>query len=333
MCYSTPMNITVASLNPSIDWQWTTPSFVYGGLNRAQSGQRYASGKGINVCAALKNLGHSPLCLGFNFRENGDFITQALDEWDVAHDFVTVDGAVRVNIKLYDDVSGAMTELNQPGAFVPEKDMQKFYKKFEAAARKNTNVETATGRAAGSNNILILSGSMPAGVPADTYKQLCTAWPGPVILDADGEALRLAITGEKPPFCIKPNLFELTSCFRVELSTKESIASFCRELIRAYGIGMICVSMGADGAMLITDTSAYYTPAPKVTVRGVQGAGDAMVAGLAYGLAQGLPAPELLCTATAAAAATVMRDGTLMCTHEGFAECLKKADEPVCIPL
>jgi len=114
------MNIIVVSLNPSIDWQLTTPSFVYGGLNRVQVGGRYASGKGINVCAALKNLGLDPICVGFNYKENGEIIKNTLDQWGVKHDFVTVDGLVRTNIKLYDAASGAMTEINQSGDFVPE---------------------------------------------------------------------------------------------------------------------------------------------------------------------------------------------------------------------
>ena len=317
------MGITVVSLNPCIDWQWTTPAFVYGGLNRAKSGERYAAGKGINVCSALKNLDHDPLCVGFNFREDGALITGALDKWGVRHDFVTVTGAVRVNIKLYDDATGTMTELNQSGALVPEDAVREFHKKVEALG------EFAELFAQPHNNILVLSGSMSAGVPVDTYKRLCETWPGTVILDADGEALRLALHGEKPPYCIKPNLFELSSCFGVELSTKESIAAFCKGIIEKYGVTIICVSMGADGAMLITAAEALYVPAPEVTVRGVQGAGDAMVAGLAYGLAQGLPAAELLRVATAAAAASVVREGTLMCTGEGFRRYLAEVKTPV----
>ncbi|MCL2405260.1 MAG: hexose kinase [Defluviitaleaceae bacterium] len=312
-----PISITVMSLNPSIDWQWTTPSFVYGGLNRAKSGEHYASGKGINVCAALKNIGLDPLCMGFNFRDNGDFITNALDKWGVRHDFVMVDGEVRVNIKLYDSLTGEMTELNQPGAHVPECAVHALHNKVAAVTFALDNIH-------GSNQMLVLSGSMPAGVPTDTYKQLCATWPGMVILDADGDALQIALTGKKPPYCIKPNLYELKNLAAnhmlpdAQLLSKEDIAVFCQHIIHKYGVNMICVSMGAGGAMLVTEAKNYYVPAQEVTVRGVQGAGDAMVAGLVYGLTHGLTAQELLQTATAAATATVARDGTQMCTHEGF---------------
>ena len=320
------MDITVVNLNPCIDWQWTTPAFVYGGLNRAQGGLRYASGKGINVCVALKNLGLNPLCTGFNYTENGAFITSALDAHGVRHDFITVDGAVRVNIKLYDTAEGTMTELNQPGALVPEEAVIAFINKIKAAASglaDDKNRQTLIN-----SGLLVLSGSMPAGVPLDIYKQLCTAWPGPVILDAEGEALKTALSSDKPPYCIKPNHYELESSFGVKLTTKEDIAVFCRELIKSYGITMICVSMGAEGAVLITEPAAYYVPALELTVRGVQGAGDSMVAGLAYGLTQNMPAPELLRMASAAAAASVIREGTLMCTGEDFARFLSAMPAP-----
>jgi len=289
-------------------------------MNRAHGGERYAAGKGINVCIALKNIGLDPLCTGFNFKENGAIITNALDTYDVRHDFVTVDGAVRVNIKLYDTATGTMTELNQPGAHVPKKTLAEFCEK----------IKTAPNRFAKSphQQILVLSGSMPAGVPAETYERLCRVWPGLVILDADGEALRMALAGDKPPYCIKPNLFELESSFGVKLPCKEDIASFCRDLIRTYGVAMICVSMGADGAVLVTGSAAYYVSAQQLTVRGVQGAGDAMVAGLTYGLVQSMHESELLRMASAAAAASVVQEGTLMCTREGFEKFLGAMASP-----
>jgi len=325
------MSITVVSLNPSIDVQLSVAGFVYGGLNRVREVGRYASGKGINVCAALANLGQPPVCIGFNYCDNGYLITDALDEWGVGHDFVDVAGVVRTNIKLYDSMGGAMTELNQPGAYVPEEALLQLINKINAS----------------SGSTLILSGSMPAGVPADFYRQLCqTTWPGCVILDAEGEALKLALSGDKPPFCIKPNLYELETCFGVRLSAKEDIAAFCQDLIKTYGIRMICVSMGADGAMLVTDSSAYYVPALDLAVKGVQGAGDAMVAGLAYGLSQGMCVPggiqdvaavspmaeaKLLQMASAAAAASVIREGTLMCIKTDFEKYLAMMPEPCTI--
>ncbi|MCL2362161.1 MAG: 1-phosphofructokinase family hexose kinase [Defluviitaleaceae bacterium] len=309
------MSITVVSLNPCIDWQLTTPAFVYGGMNRVQQVGRYVAGKGINVCLALSNLGHSTLCTGFNYRENGDFITDELDKCGIHHDFVTVEGAVRTNIKLYDASTGEMTEINQSGGQVSREELNAFHKKMSGIK----------------GSLLVLSGSMPPGVPADIYRRLCEAWSGPVILDAEGEALRLALTGDKPPFCIKPNLYELEHSFGVKFSSNDEIVAFCKGLIAAHGVGMICVSMGAEGALLVTANSVYFLPALKLTVGGVQGAGDSLVAGLAMGLSLGAPEGEMLRMAMAAAAASVVREGTLMCTKSGFDMYYEKMPQPLSI--
>jgi len=265
----------------------------------------------------LKNLGGHPLCLGFNYNDNGRYITQALDEWGVSHDFVMVTGAVRTNIKLYDSSTGKMTELNQPGHGVPAKALAKLHAKIMTAWEENS--------------VLVLSGSMPGGVPADFYKALCEDWPGNVILDTEGEALELAMKGARPPFCIKPNLYELESAFGVTFSSKEEIAVFCTRLIKAYKVKMICVSMGSDGAVLVTESAAYSLDGLELKVQGLQGAGDAMVAGLAYGLFTSTTEPELLRIASAAAAATVVREGTLMCTKIDYEWYLDKLPKPIVI--
>jgi len=300
-------NIITVNLNPCIDWQYSVPGFTFGGMNRVLHTRQDASGKGMNVCMALKNLGLDPLCTGFNFTENGVKLTERLDALEIRHNFIEVAGAVRVNIKLYEESSGVMTELNQPGAFVDEH-----------AQEKLADYISRTG-----GQFLILSGSRPAGVSAIFYAHLCKSWPGKVFLDTEGEAFRLAVN-TAPPFAVKPNLFELESTFGVELKSPREIADFCRRKLVDKGICVVCCSMGADGAVLVTDKLAYFCPVLDIEAKSVQGAGDAMVAGMVYATYMGTPTSELLPTAMAAAAASVIQDGTEMCTREGFDEMLKK---------
>jgi 1-phosphofructokinase len=300
--------ITVVNLNPCIDWSWHIGGFTYGGMNRVKSTRQDVAGKGINVCAALKNLGLSPLCMGFNFRDNGTAITHMLDESGIPHDFVTVDGAVRVNIKLYDE-SGTMTEINQAGAYVPPPAQEELIQKI--TRRSNTA------------GILVLSGSRPSGVSADFYARLCAAWEGRIILDTEGEALLSALLlKERAPCLIKPNLYELESTFKVKLPTHTQITDFCRQEIIKRGVKIACVSLGAEGAVLITENEAHFSPALPLEIKAVQGAGDAMVAGLVYGFINALDNSDyyadLLRFAMAAAAATVVREGTQMCDRNGF---------------
>lgn len=301
-------NITVLSLNPCIDWQYTVPKFDYGGLNRVRLTRTDTAGKGINVCIALKNLGLDPLCMGFNFAESGDQLREKLDSAGVRHDFVECQGAIRVNIKLYEESSGIMTELNQPGTLVSMQEMEELEGKISRLDNPG---------------ILVLSGSRPEGIPPEFYSKLCSSWPGLTYLDAEGEALKIALKDPfKAPYAIKPNLYELESTFGVRLPTPRDIAGFCRKKffnqLEVQCLWSACVSMGAEGAVLITPTCSYYCPALDVPAKGIHGAGDAMVAGLIYAQITAQPEENLLPYAVAAAAASVMQEGTQMCTKEDF---------------
>jgi 1-phosphofructokinase len=309
----------VVNLNPSLDWTWHIGNFTHGGLNRVQSARADAGSKGINVCTTAKNLNLNPLCIGFIFRENGGIIAEKLENAGIAHDFITVDGAVRVNIKLY-DTSGAMTELNQPGAYVPENAQAELMGKLTGATLPK---------------YLILTGSRPGNVPADYYARLCAAWRGLVLLDAEGEALRLAIgyDANEPlpqvPYLIKPNLFELQHTFGVTLTTREEIITFCRSQIIAKGVKIVCVSLGAKGALMISQEEAFFAPALALQVKAVQGAGDAMVAGILHALVHDKTKSlsALLQNAVAAASATIELEGTQMCDRPGFDKMLAKIAE------
>jgi hypothetical protein len=91
--------ITTVTLNPCIDKSVTIEGFTYGGMNRIIDSRIDPSGKGINVAIAYSQLGGQALCTGINYRVNGDLVEQRLDKAGIGHDFVTVNGEVRINHK------------------------------------------------------------------------------------------------------------------------------------------------------------------------------------------------------------------------------------------
>jgi len=283
------MSITVVNLNPCVDIVYRVPSLLHGGTNRVTVTHEEAAGKGINVAAQLKKLNQSPTCLGFNFMQDGEKLVQKLDNLKIAHNFENVAGKLRTNIKLYED-SGTMTELNQQGSYVSEQHVQNLLKKI---AEINDP-----------NGILVLCGSLPPGVPSDIYAKLIALWQGRVFVDTSGEPLQLAL--QSNPFAIKPNIDELSAAFDVTLSTPQAVATFCRS--KLSHIPMVCVSMGADGAVLVTPDAAYFCPAVKVEAKSLQGAGDAMVAGIIYGVLTNKTPQDILRYGVAAATAVVADD-------------------------
>jgi len=295
--------ITTVSMNPSIDLTLFIPNITLGGSHRAKYAQRDFAGKAVNTAYALRNLGQPCKLLGFDFIENGSLLKESLKNADVPYDFVAVEGAMRTNIKLFEEDHQRMTEINQEGPLVSEKLTAVL---FDKVLREESDV-------------LILSGSLPQGVDKGIYGEIIKKTKSKVILDADGPAMQAGI--EAGPYIIKPNIKEMERLVGESLPTQSAQISAGRALLCKHkGLKAICLSLGEEGALMIGKEEVLFAPALDIPVRGVQGAGDAMVAGLAAELlvSPAVSLHALLKSAMAAAAASLVREGTLMCTKEGF---------------
>lgn len=296
--------ITTITMNPCIDRTVMIDAFEYGGLNRIKDSRKDIGGKGINVAAAYANLGGEALCTGINYLDGGDFIHKKLDEMHIRHDFVMVPGELRVNLKVFDESKAVITELNEKGWPAPSESV---------AALKDKVKEHCKNSSA-----MVFSGSVPNGVDSDIYRELmqeCDASQCRLILDAEGQ---LFLEGLKArPYLVKPNRHELESAFGIELNTYRDIVRGAEKLLDD-GVQIVCVSLGSDGAMIVDSNDAFYAPALPVKVKGTVGAGDSMVAALCLALEQGRSLDEMLRMAVAAAAASIMTEGTQLCTRRDF---------------
>ncbi len=309
--------VVTVTLNPCIDRTIWISGFEYGGTNRILRTRQDVCGKGVNVGAALRNLGVETLCLGFNYLENGALLERSMDAQGVAHDFVEVPGSLRMNIKVFDEARRVMTEFNERGEAVDA----------AAVKRLTGKTEEYMDRA----ELLVLSGSAPQGVPEDIYGRLIRLAHQKgvrTVLDASGALFREGL--KEKPFLIKPNRDEFEEAFGTELAAGKSMEEIAQGIV-AQGIAYVCVSMGAEGAMLTCAEGVFRADAPDVEVQGVQGAGDSLVAGMCAALtgkalaSAGQAAEEdVLRFAVAAAGASLMRPGTQMCLREDFCKLLKE---------
>ena len=165
---------------------------------------------------------------------------------------------------------------------------------------------------------VILTGSVPPGVPADFYYKLILEIKkrGKIaFLDADKD---LMIEGIKAiPDYIKPNRSELQRLVGRELKSIDEIIEAADDLLEK-GIKKICVSMGSDGALLCDKTGVVYAKPTKIDVKGVQGAGDSLVTGLCMAMEKNLGLEDTLRYAVAVANGSLVLEGTKMCTPENF---------------
>ncbi len=291
--------VITLTLNPALDRTAAVPAVRPGTLHRLQALRTDIGGKGINVSRAVAALGGRTLACGFAAGQAGRFLCAALDRQGIPHDFVTLPGQTRTNLKLVTP-DGALTEFNEPGPAAAPRDIEVLAQRLEALARPGV--------------LFVLAGSAGPGVPADIYASLTARLKGrgaAVLVDADGPLLAAALEGTVPPDIVKPNAGELAGYLGLDAAAlaPDRLPDLAQTLL-ARGVGTVCVSLGAKGAALFTQNGGWYAPAVPIPVQSTVGAGDTMAAALALGRQQGMAPPASLRLAVAAAAAACMLPGT-----------------------
>ena len=295
------MIITV-SMNPAIDKTVEVSRLLPGGLNRILKVEYDAGGKGINVSKTIRELGGESIATGFLGGNAGKTIENVLNERNIQNDFIWVDGETRTNTKVFEE-NGEVKELNEPGPIIGEEQMKKLMNKLEEYADENA--------------LFILAGSIPNGVDKHIYAKiirLVHTKGAKVLLDADGELFRNSLAAG--PDMIKPNRVELEEYAGIDYrASDEEILQMARDLL-AKGMKTVAVSMGKSGAMIVREGFEVRCPALSVKAHSTVGAGDAMVAALAYSWDQNLDDEETVRLCMAASAGAVTTIGTKPPTKE-----------------
>ncbi len=298
------MIITV-TLNPALDKTASIDPLVPGGLNRIQKSELDAGGKGINVSKLLNVLGGTSTATGFVGGSTGDALLRMLDDLALTHDFVRVQGTTRINLKLL-DVANGITEVNDPGVVVTEEEEHALLQKLFAFIPAKSTEERAC--------LFVLAGSMHAGARPDCYKNLTRQLKergARVFVDADGKAFAEALLAS--PDFVKPNKEELLRHFGHDSATPvthDELIALCKRLIDEHGVGLVALSLGAEGAIFVDKEQCVVAPVLSVTVSSTVGAGDSMVGAVAYAFAQNYSFEETVRLAMACSAGAVTTEGT-----------------------
>jgi tagatose 6-phosphate kinase len=278
--------ILVVTLNPAVDVTYYLASVDWAGVNRPADVRSRPGGKGLNVAFTLRALGAAVRVAGLAGGSTGAAIRDAAAAASLTVALTPVGGDTRRTVTVMDAERAQAAVFNEPGPPVTAAELALFAADYAAAL---------AGAA-----VVVLTGSLPPGLAAGSYADLITqaAKAGvPAVLDAGGEVLRLGAAAG--PAIIKPNLAELElaanrslreAADRPDLAAVESAA---RELMAA-GAHAAVVSLGPDGLLALAGSARWLVAPPAVLVRNPTGAGDAVVAGLALGLARGWAWPDRL---------------------------------------
>ena len=259
--------VYTVTFNPSLDYIVSVKDFRPGMTNRTSSELMLAGGKGINVSIVLGNLGIKSTALGFIAGFTGDEIVRRLHNSGINSEFIKInDGISRINIKLK-SIDG--TEINGQGPHIDSSHIEQLMNRL---------------RRLESGDILVLAGSIPAGISDNIYKDIMDMLKDKgvqIVVDATSRLLTNVL--EYKPFFIKPNQHELGDIFNVTLNTQEEVIPYALEL-KKMGAVNVCVSMGGKGAILVADDgNVYKAKAPDGILKNSVGAGDSLVAGFLSG--------------------------------------------------
>ena len=277
--------IYTVTLNPALDKTVQIPSFRLSEVNRISAMRTDPGGKGINVSKVLRELGEPSVAAAILGGAAGRKIESALRALGIEGMYLFTGHETRTNLKIVDPTLHTNTDVNEPGAPADEAVLSKLLTQLTDRLRPG--------------DLVVLSGKAPAGAPDTLYRDwilACRAAGAAVYLDAEGELLRQGVTAG--PALIKPN----------QAAEDETIRA-AQELL-AQGVGCVAVTMGAGGALLCWEDCVLRCESPCVPVGSTVGAGDSVVAALAYARQRQLSREDTARLAMATGAANVMCSGT-----------------------
>lgn len=301
--------IVTVTPNPSIDRTVSLgTTLTRGAVHRVTSATSEPGGKGVNVARALALAGLDTLAVLPT--SDDDPMVAALRAAGVTFRSVPVGGVVRTNLAIT-EADGTTTKLNEPGAPLDADALDALTRAVLAHA------ETASW--------IVLSGSLPPGVPDDWYADVVArlaSAPCRVAVDTSERPLDAlaAAFGTAAPDLIKPNAEELAGLVGASPEDLESAAAqgdpapvilAANQLIER-GAKTILVTLGAAGAVLVDPTGSWMAAPPPITPRSTVGAGDSSLAGYVRAAVGGAEPPRRLQMAVAYGSAAAALPGSAL---------------------
>lgn len=288
--------ILTLTVNPALDLYSRVPSLVAGDKMRCEEATKDPGGGGVNVSRVIKRLGGDSVAIYTRGGYTGDFYHHLLEQEGISQEPVEISGALRQNVAITALDTGELYRFGFPGPELSQTECSDVLNKLNLYKKAE---------------YWVASGSLPPGVPTDFYAQVAAkakAHDTRFILDTSGQAYQGIL--EEGAFLLKPNMKELEDLTGQKAPDDRSRNEMLLQVLADYPVEVIVLSLGAEGAVLATQGKVVHFPAPSVEHISSIGAGDSMVAGIVYSLAEGKDLREAVLYGLACGSATIKSPGT-----------------------
>lgn len=308
--------IVTLTLNPSIDVACQAEVVEPTHKTRCYAPRYDAGGGGINVSRAIAKLGGHSTALFAKGGLTGAWLDKLLEAQGIERFGLPIEGIIRESFTVTENNTGLQYRFNMPGPQLAEGEWQRC---IDAVCQVEPKPD-----------YLVLSGSLPPGVPDDFYGQIAANFRHSqtrVVVDTSGRSLQKAL--EAGVYLCKPNRRELGQVVDEELKSRETLLEAARFQVENHQAEVVAVSLADEGMLWVSKTNYEFIPAPKVKVVSAVGAGDSSVAGMVLGLAQDWSLAKAIRYGIAAGTAAVLTPGTELCRKEDTDRIFAELASPV----
>jgi 6-phosphofructokinase 2 len=278
------------------------PSLIPEKKLKCAAGKLEPGGGGINVARAIKKLGGEATAIFPSGGYTGKYFNHLLEKEEISSSIIETENETRENIIVLEENTNNQYRFGMPGTELKDHE----WKQCLTVLEEMYDAE-----------YIVASGSLPPGVPPNIYAQLAKIAKqkkAKFIVDTSGDALKQA--ADEGVYLLKPNLSELSTLTGIEKIDCNNVAEVAKKLIQNNSCKVIVVSLGINGAVLITNNETYRALPPKVNCKSSVGAGDSMVAGIVYSLSLRRTLKQALKYGVACGTAATINPGTELCKKE-----------------
>jgi len=291
--------ILTITFNPTVDAASETKRVQSTRKIRTFDESFHPGGGGINVARVIHRLGGDVTALYARGGVMGAVLDHLLQKRGVPHQTIAISGNTRINNVIHESSTGLEYRFIAEGPIFNDEDWHNVIDACEAAPW----------------DWLVISGSLPRGIPLEIYDQFITIAQrrgGKIAVDTSGAALEYVVK-RRGLTLLKPSQGEFESYAGKHFSSLAELAQTAQSLVHQGVSDIIAVTLGHQGAVLASRDQALYLPSPPVKVLSASGAGDSFIAGMIYSLSQNKPLEEAFRLGVACGSAAVMEKGTGLC--------------------